>query len=68
MSAPTQAGGSAGGQGDAADNRWLMPISAVSFGVAAVIAIYWEPAAAAVSVWTNSATYRASYFVIPIAL
>ncbi len=51
-----------------ASDQWRVTIAAVTFGLAAVIAMYWEPTAAAVSVWTNNATYRASYLIIPVAL
>ena len=51
-----------------ASDRWLVMIAAVPFGLAAVVAMYWGATVAAVSVWTNSSTYRASYLVIPIAL
>ncbi len=51
-----------------ASDQWLVMIAAVTFGLAAVVAMYWGPTVAAVSVWTNSSTYRASYLVIPVAL
>jgi exosortase A len=51
-----------------AKGQWLATIAAIVIGFAAIIALYWAPTVAAVSVWTNSATYRASYLVIPIAV
>ena len=61
-------GGAAHGQGEPTSEYWQVPILALAFGFVAIVAIHWDPVVAAVSIWTNSATYRASYFVLPIAL
>ncbi len=51
-----------------AGDRWPVTIAMVTFGLVSVIAIYWMPSSAAVSVWTNSTTYNASYLVMPITI
>jgi EpsI family protein len=40
----------------------------MGLAVAAVLAVYWSSAAAAVTVWADSATYRFTFFIAPVSL
>lgn len=54
---------------DAAETRraWQAAGITLLVGICALLAIFWEPAAAAVRVWSNSATFNHCFLVVPIA-
>jgi exosortase A len=45
---------------------WRVAAATLAVGITALIAIFWEPAAAAVRVWSTSATFNHCFLIIPI--
>ena len=45
---------------------WPAAIAAVLVGLAALIALFWEPSAKAVQIWGSSSAYNHLFLIVPI--
>ena len=45
---------------------WRAAAATLAVGILGLIGLFWEPAVAAVNVWTDSATYNHCYLIVPI--
>ena len=50
----------------AALQAWRAAVATIAVGTLGLIALFWEPAVAAVNVWSDSATYNHSFLIAPI--
>lgn len=65
---PTLRHGASTAQRDGDSAHWSFVLATMGLAVAAVLAVYWSSAAAAVTVWADSATYRFAFLVAPVSL
>ncbi len=48
------------------ERAWRAAAATLAVGIIGLIALFWEPAVAAVNVWSDSATYNHCFLIIPI--
>ena len=47
-------------------HAWRIAAVTLTLGILGLIALFWEPAVAAVNVWSDSATYNHCFLIVPI--